>query len=123
MPVVPKRVERLTAQDIFEFGAKGVSDDTVFDFLELTPKQRETLRRMPKWFNPYRRGRAHRELELAKTMNETKDTQLIKEILKGTSIVQQKTIDDDVEFVIDAPEWLKAKQKSGHKGKRAKISN
>lgn len=123
MPAVPDRVAKMTADDIFEYGRKGVSDDVIFDLLELTNKQRDYLRASDKWSRPYKRGLAQRELELADIINSSTDIQILKERLKGTSITQQKAIDDDVEFVIEAPSWLKTKLARGRKGKRGKTDS
>lgn len=123
MPVVPKRVANMTYDEIYEYGRKGVADDVIFDLLELTTKQRDWLRQSDKWSKPYKKGLAQREIELAEIINSSTDTQILKERLKGTSIIQQKAIDDDVEFVIEAPDWVRKKLTRGRRGKRAEVSN
>lgn len=111
MPLVPKRVADLTFEEIFEFGRKGVAEDTVFDWLELNEAQRKSLRQLEKWTKPYRKGAAQRELDIADKVNQTDDTQLMKELLKTTTIPQPKQDEEVIEFIIDAPEWLKANAK------------
>lgn len=124
MPVVPRVFSEKTEEEIEEWGFLGVSEDVIFNMLGLTQKQRDFARTTDKWVYSYRKGLARREMELARTLANSKDPQLVKELLKSTSLVEKKMIEDNVEFKIEAPEWLTKKVKKADKRKKvAEVNN
>lgn len=124
MPVVPRVFSEKSEEEIEEWGFLGVSEDVIFNMLGLTQKQRDFARTTDKWVYSYRKGLARREMELARTLANSKDPQLVKELLKSTSLVEKKMIEDNVEFKIEAPEWLTKKVKKADKRKKvAEVNN
>lgn len=118
MPVVPKVFSEKTPQEIEEWGRLGIGEDVIFNMLGLTQKQREFAKTTDKWIYNYRKGLAKREMELAELLTNSKDPQLIKELLKSTSLVEKKLIEDNVEFKIEAPSWIAKKVKSSRGRKK-----
>lgn len=118
MPVVPKVFSEKTPQEIEEWGRLGIGEDVIFNMLGLTQKQREFAKTTDKWIYNYRKGLAKREMELAELLTNSKDPQLIKELLKSTSLVEKKLIEDNVEFKIEAPSWIAKKVKSNRGRKK-----
>lgn len=124
MPVVPRVFSDKTEEEIEEWGFLGVSENVIFDMLGLTQKQRDFARTTDKWVFSYRKGLARREMELARTLTNSKDPQLVKELLKSTSLVEKKQIEDNVEFKIEAPDWLTKKvRKADKRRKVAEVNN
>lgn len=124
MPNSPRIFSEKTPEEIEEWGFLGISEDVVFNMLGLTQKQREYARSTDRWILNYRRGLAKREMELARTLSNSKDPQLVKELLKSTSLVEKKMIEDNVEFKIEAPAWLTKKvRKADKRRKSAEVNN
>ena len=123
MPFTPRIFSEKTEEEIEKWGLLGLSENVIFNMLGMTGKQRVAAMKTERWVRCYNQGLAKREMELAETLRGSKDPQLIKELLKSTSLVEKKMIDDQVEFKIEAPEWLKTKMLKGKKGKRAKVNN
>mgnify|MGYP000296875566 CR=1 FL=1 len=118
MPVVPRVFSDKTPEEIEEWGFLGVSEDVIFNMLGMTQKQREYAKTTDKWIFNYRKGLAKREMELARTLTNSKDPQLVKELLKSTSLVEKKILDDNVEFRIEAPAWLTSKVHKETRGRK-----
>lgn len=124
MSTTPKIFYEKTAKEIEEWGFLGVSEDVIFNMLGLSEKSRNNIRRLEKWNVNYRKGLARREIELARTLVESKDSQLIKELLKSTSLVDKKIIEDNAVFDIEAPEWMKIKKRKNEiKDRRKRIQS
>ena len=115
MAVVPRVFSNKTPAEIEEWGFLGISEDVVFNMLGMSQKQREYAKSTDKWILNYRKGLARREMELARTLSNSKDPQLIKELLKSTSLVEKKILDDNSEFKIEAPAWLTSQVKKARK--------
>lgn len=118
MPSVPKIFSAKTDKEIEEWGYLGLSENIVFDMMGLSFASRKIIRNTDRWSINYRKGLARREMEFARKLSETNDSSLIKEALKSTSLTDKKIVDDNAEFEIDAPSWMKPKVKTGKKGKR-----
>lgn len=123
MPAVPKRVSELTDEEIEHFGYLGLSETIVFDMLRLSPVSRRQVRGTDRWQNNYKRGLARREMDVADKLAKSSDPATMRELYKNMSISQTKVIDDNAEWVVDAPEWMKPKLNKGKKGQRAKTRN
>jgi hypothetical protein len=106
MPAVPDKFARITPEEIEEWGYLGVSENIIFNLLQLNEKQRKVIRATDKWRYNYNKGLARREIELAKKLTDAKDPTLIKELLKSTTITEKK-FDNVPEIEIDAPDWIK----------------
>lgn len=120
MSTTPKVFYEKTDEEIQEWGFLGISEDVVFNMLGLSEKARKNIKSLDRWNINYRKGLARREIELARTLTNSKDAQLIKELLKSTSLVDKKDIDDHAVFEVEAPEWMKIK-KNETKNKRKRI--
>ncbi len=124
MSSVPKRFADITPEQIEEWGYLGISEGVIFNLLALNEKQRKQIRKTDKWNVNYAKGLARREIELAEKLLGTKDPQLIKELLKSTSLTEKKIVDDRVEFEIDAPSWIKPirkRKRNENKDKRDSV--
>lgn len=119
MPKVPVAFSEKTEEEIEQWGYLGLSEQVVFSMLGMTPKQADFAKTTDRWKINYRKGLARREMELAKTLMDSKDSQLIKELLKSTSLVEKKLIDDNVEFKIEAPAWVTKQVKKTRKSAKA----
>lgn len=115
MPAVPKSFSRLKAEEIENFGYLGLSETVVFDMLNISSISRKIIRETDRWQNNYKKGLARREMELAEKLSNSTDPATQRELFKTMSISKTKVVDDNTEFVIDAPEWMKPKLTKGRK--------
>jgi len=105
MATVPYVFSEATDQDIQDWANSPDDENTALEKLGVTAGQVERIKKLKRWTENWRTGKATWRSKMNKQLEESKDS-TIQKVIAEHSLPKLEAIDDGYQFVIDAPKWF-----------------